>query len=372
MDYNNFNDFESEEEKKDKMRKKILDELNNNSMKKEGVNSNIQSFGQTKKKSAVSFSKDNSNVDGNGYSNNQSNNNENQNISTGKMATIFIIGIVAMLVIYFLPVISDKVDDFVLNHKKNKESSNAVQEEVEKVAPYKISDEVIKGLNYPIFHVDKSSKTTYLSQDKISVKDISNDDLLYNSFIRNSNLTTNYAGGYSTTYCGANNQKKSIKAYYLTEGVKEIFGKKTSVSVQSFSIPLNNGKTNYYGSWVYVKNKDYFVYMGDCKAKQANTLYYDISVPYDVESADENKNISVYSKIAFAMVDKSNKTYTLYSDANYTNEISSGTLKTTNYENELTSVAEQIKDKFNNYKFGFTQVNCPFKEYCFSTGEWVK
>ena len=50
---------ETEQQKKDRMRKEILDDLNNNSYKNNGnINGEIQSFGPPKKRSKVSFNKD--------------------------------------------------------------------------------------------------------------------------------------------------------------------------------------------------------------------------------------------------------------------------------------------------------------------------
>lgn len=379
MDYNN-NRYETEEEKKDKMRKEILDELNNNSMKSIDINGDIQSFGQSKKKSAVSFNKENSSNydyntsnDSNNITNNNNNNNINNDISTGKMLGIFVVGILVMILIYFFPVISKKIDDFRLNYKKNHEKNETVQEEkVEEEIKYNVSDDIVKSIKYPVLHVDLATKRTYLAKDSLTIKDISVNDLLYNSFLANANLTNNYTGGYSSAYCGTAEQKKYIKAYYVSQSVNDIFGKKVSVDLQSFVVPTFNGKTNYSGTWLYVKSKSYFVYMGDCKPTKTNVLYYDISVPYDVDGSNKTPDLTVYSNVAFAEVNRTDKSYTLYSDANYTTKVSSGKLSSNSYESELNTIVEKQKDSFKKYKYNFTQTNCPFKEYCFSSGEWIK
>lgn len=367
MDYNN--------DDKDLMRKKVLDEINNNNMEREGLNSNIQSFGQTAKKSTVSFNKseNNNNYSTDNYSSNNLNGNNNTEGSNGKIIGIVVIGILAMLVIYFLPQIKEKIDEYnikrndIKEQKKEKSNSNLnVKEEVKEL---KITDESIVNIKYPVLHIDNGSKATYLSKSKVTVKDISMNDLIYNSFITSPNLLEDYKGRYSTNYCGGNGNKKYIKGFYIEEGIRDLFGKKTSFKNQNFVIPTNNSNTSYAGSWVYDKNHDYYVYIGDCNAKASQYLYYDITVPYSVKGENSNEDVSISSKVGFGIINKTNKTYTIYSDAGYTNKVASGSLGSSKYESELKKVIESNKDKYSDYLYKFTKKNCPFREYCFVSVE---
>ena len=375
MDYNNYNNNENDA---DLRRKKVLDELNNNDMKREGLDSNIQSFGTTAKKSSVSFSKKDENSypsynysDSSNTSNNQIDNGNN-NGSNGKLVAIFAIGILAMLVVYFLPIIKEKVDEYQIKReeskieKKAKETSNSNKTTVKEL---KVTDEEVTSINYPVLHVDKGSKTTYLSNKKVTVNDISNNDLIFNSFITRESLLEDYKGGYSSNYCGGANNKKLINAFYIEGGINGIFGKKATFKKQNFVVPTNNGGTSYAGLWIYNKTYDYYVYMGDCSPKKTQTLYYDIVVPYDVKGETSNEILNISVKVGFATVNKANKTYSLYSDASYSNKVTSGSLTSNNIESELKQVISNSKDSYKDYVYRFTKNNCPYREYCFVSAE---
>ena len=81
-----------------------------------------------------------------------------------------------------------------------------------------------------------------------------------------------------------------------------------------------------------------------------------------------------YNYVAFATVDKNTKAYILYSDVDYTKEISRGTLTSNDYSTELNNILSKLptKDSLNKYKYTFTVKNCPYQEYCYVSGEWVK
>ena len=362
--YNNENDAE-------KRRKEVLDELNNNNMKKEGLDSNIQSFGKTVKKSTVSFNKSNTTND-NTISDSTSNN-SNNNESGNKIIGVFVIGIVAMLVIYFLPTIKEKVDEYNIKRNESKEEKKTVTNSNKKenaVPELKITDSRVQSIVYPVLHTDSGSKKTYLSNKKVTVKDISYNDLLYNSLNIRPNLIGDYKGGYSTKFCGSANQRVYIKASYIEDGVQDIFGKDVEFKNQNFVIPTNNANIGYTGSWVYDKINKNYIYLGDCNPKQSNYLYYDITVPYEATGEEKNVNAIITAKVGFAVVNKTNNAYVLYSDPEYTNKVQSGTLTTKNTTNELKEIVNKNQSNYKDFIYRFTKRRCPYSEYCFVSVEW--
>lgn len=360
MDYNN----QSEQEKKDQMRKQILDELNNNSMKNDKyVDSNIQAFGQTKKKSQVNFNREVEN-------NYESQSYEGTEGGTNKLL-LLVCAVIVFAVILSFPRISKMISEYKSSQKK---TTIQVEKEEEKVyEKFKLDDDVVVEAKYPIMHIDNATKTTYHSYDKVTYKDFSNNDLLYNGLakIDERNMGT-YNGNYNGTYCGGSS-KKAIDARYFKLRIEHMFTKNANYKYADFKVPTNNSGTTYDGIWKYDSKSDKFIYYGDCNATSSDVLYYDIKVPYEVDSSDKNIEMYIYNYVVFATVNISNSSYTLYSDANYTNQISSGKLSTKNYETELTSVVSNLsKDSMSKYKYTFTIVDCPYQDYCFISGEWVK
>lgn len=365
MDYYNNN---SEKEKKDQMRKQVLDEINNKGNDK--YDSNIQSFGPPKKKSMVSFDEELESNDLQKNYDNFSNETDNQ----GEKGSVVVLLICAILIgssLFFFPKISNYFEKKRNNSKKPVATEKKEEEKVyEKL---KLDDDAVVNAKYPIMHIDTSSKKTYYSLDKITTSSFSNSDLLYNALSRiDEKNMANYTGNYNDKFCGGNN-KKIVDSRYFKLRLEHIFTKNVTYKNSNFSVPVNNIGTNYYGTWKYDSKQDKYIYYGDCNAKKSNLVYYDINVPYEVDNSDKNIEMYLYNYVVFANINKSNNNYVLYSDSNYTNKIDSGKLKTNNYITELTSIVKNMnKEGIKKYKYTFSIVNCPYQDYCFISGEWVK
>lgn len=357
---------ETEQEKKDKMRKEILDELNNNSNINSTVDSNIQAFGRTKKQTAVNFNRKEESDDV------QVNNKEVNQPTGGNKGLLIICAIVIIVAVICFPFISKKIDD--IKYKSKPDESIVSNKQEEKVY-YKItleSDEV-QNLKYPVMHIDNENKNTYYSKDKVSISDFNNKDILYNALIQvYSGSFEKYNGSYNGNFCGGNN-KVAVDQQYLKLRIENSYTKNLDYKNEDFSVPVSSDKTKYVGTWKYDATNKRYVYYGNCGAKKSNTLYYDIQVPYDANSSDKNIEIYVYSNLAFVTVDSSNNSYVVYSDYNYSKEITKGTLKTNDYEKELESIVKAMsKDSLGKYKYTYTIKDCPYQDYCFISGEWVK
>ena len=366
--------YETEQQKKDKMRKEILDELNNNSNINNPANSsNIQSFGPPKKYSSVNFSNVNKNV-------NKTDNNENSNSSStynqddGKSSAglFFVCAIMIIVAIILLPKIKKLVD----KDDKPTPISNKTEEKVEetKLEKFTLESDEVMNVVYPVLHTNSASKNTYLKLDKITTKNISNNDILYNGLIDvyEGNMAP-YKGSYSGSYCGSKSQKVSLDYRYVELRIEGKFNKTVSYKPKDIIVPVNNPKTKYVGTWKYNSKAKTYIYYGACNQKSSNILYYDINSAYDVDNKliDEKQKIIemyLYNYIGFAAVNTSTKAYTIYSDANYTQKVTSGVLKTNNYEKELNQIVSNIgKDKLNKYLYTFSNGNCPYREYCFKS-----
>ena len=75
----------------------------------------------------------------------------------------------------------------------------------------------------------------------------------------------------------------------------------------------------------------------------------------------------VYYYVGFAKVVDNN--YTIYSDANMTNELTKGTFTTLE---DLNTVFKNInKENKKIYKYTFKNTLCSYNEYCLYEGKWI-
>lgn len=364
--------FETNEEQKDKIRKEILDDLNNNSNKNTVINNGqIQSFARPKKTSTVSFNKNNINVENSNSNNNTTNDSNNDNNQGSGFVVIFMLVVIVIVGFMLFPEIKKRIS----KPKKIDESKITVTEEKEEeVEKLKLTSESAVNAKYPVLHVDSSVKNTYLSLDKVTVDNLTNNEILYNGLVRvyEGNMPR-YKGKYNGSYCGNNDQKVSVTERYVELRITGMFNKSVKFKHNNILVPVNNPASNYVGIWKYDSSTKTYVYYGNCDQKKNNISYYDINYPYDIDTTDKNIDMYLYNYIGFAIVDSSTNGYAIYSDANYTNKVDSGVLKTNNYKNELKTIVGNIgKDKLNKYKYSFTTKNCPYEDYCFVSGEWVK
>ena len=355
---------ETEQEKKDRERKEILDELNNNSNKNSEINSNIQAFGQTKKKSVVNFSDEKREEEKHPSLIVQP---EQGNNKTG---VVLLVGLVfAAVAVLAFPYARQKIDEYRLSKKKvNVDIKDDTKEkEYEKIT---LDSEVVKKLKYPVMHNDKNTKNTYYSQKKITISNFSNNDILYNALldVYDGNMAK-YTGKYTGKFCGST--AVSLDARYIKLRIENLFTKNAKYTLTDFVVPVNDVKAKYVGTWKYDRTKDKYIYYGDCNpAKSAQVQYYDIKVPFEASSNDKNIEIYVNNYVGFAAVNPTTKAYILYKDSAYTQEVKRGTLTTSNIQTELAKEIEKDKDSYSKYKYTYSIVDCAYQDYCFISGAW--
>ena len=238
------------------------------------------------------------------------------------------------------------------------------------------SDEVL-SLTYPIMRNNPYSTKTYYSNSVVNIGDFSNNDLLYNAFIHvYSGNIGGYDGGYNDKYCGTELTKKTFNAKYIDARMDNLFTETVNYEHKTFKVPSTNLNTEYVGTWKYDSKNNRYIYYGDCNPTEpSNIVYYDLTVAYDAKGLENNTVIEVYYHVAFAKVNKTNKTYVIYSDASMKNQILKGTLKSSDY-------AKELKDNFNSYissenqtskyKYTFSSKDCSYQNHCFVKGEWLE
>lgn len=370
-----------DEMEKDQMRKEILDELNTKGRENPNSGSEtIQSFGQAKKKSAVSFSKEAKSEESEEKIDDENvpaleaiNITSKQPMSKVSKVMIGVSLVLVIVAIACFPLIYDKANDFFA--KLGNSDYIPIPDEPEKqYDKITMDSEVVKNLKYPVMHNDPATKDTYFSKDKISTSDFTNNDLLYRSLldVLEGNMAP-YSGKYSGKYCGSGATKVSLDGDYLELRLTGLFSRNVNYTLTDFTVPMNRLDTKYVGNWKYDAKNNRFIYYGCGTKTKTNLNYYDISVPYEVSTSEKNVNLYVDSYVAFALVNTKSKEYILYKDAAYTEELSRGTLKTNDASEELKTVVKDMdKASINKYKYTYTIDGCPYLDYCFAGGEWVK
>lgn len=369
---------ETEEEMKDRIRKEILDELNNSNNTSIPNNSQeVQSYGPPKATAAVNFSKSKEAVPQKVEPNkNEVVQNPSPNTEYGSKHSkvlLMVCSLIVILGIIFFPTLFKKISQL---RTSNKKPSVEVEKEKEKEYPkITMESDEYKNLKYPVMHNNRVNKTTYYSLNKLTINNFSNNDILYNALldIYEGNMAK-YKGSYSGKYCGDNAKKVSLNERYLRLRIENLYTKNVKYKLTNFVVPANNTNTKYVGTWKYDSSSKKYIYYGNCgTVPTSNIEYYDVKIPYEVSTSDKNIELYVNNYVAFAMVNKSAKSYVLYKNANYTEEVGRGTLTTTNYQNELNNIVSKLdKNKLNKYKYTFTIDGCAYQDYCFLSGEWLK
>ena len=239
-----------------------------------------------------------------------------------------------------------------------------------------LKSDTVKKLTYPVMRNNPYSAKSYYTNSVVNIGDFSNNDLLYNAFIHiyKGNIGA-YDGEYGSDYCGDESTKKTFNAKYIDARMNNLFTESVEYEHKTFTVPSTNTKTTYVGTWKYDKQNHRYIYYGDCNPTvPSNTIYYDLRVAYDAKGLEQNTIIEVYYYMGFAKVDTKTKKYTIYSDANMKNSILNGTLKTDDYNEELSEEFYNYvsaKKETGKYKFTFSSDNCSYDNHCFVKGEWV-
>ena len=270
------------------------------------------------------------------------------NNNTFIVVLFLVIGIIVLL----FPKIYGFIENSKLPHVGNNDSNQDTKEE--KV----INQELLDSIHYPIMRNSIYDSNTYYSLDKFTIKDMSNNDILYNAFIDmyEGNIVDSDIRGNCTTL------SKEFNKDYIELRIKNILGRNISYQLNDFYVP-EDSSSNYTGNWIYQNSK--YIYGGLCESKKSDTKYYNLEE--FIKAEYDNNDIVVYYYVGFAKIENDN--YTIYKDANMKEELQKGTFNTLE---ELNNVFKQLKSKDKKiYKYTFKDTLCSYNEYCLYEGKWV-
>ena len=266
---------------------------------------------------------------------------------------IIILFAVILVLVLFLPKIYEFIETERLPEIENKEE----QEEIKETT---VDEETLESIHFPIMRNSIYDSNTYYSLETFTISNMSNNDILYNAFmdIYEGNMTSSNITGSCTSI------SKQFNVDYLELRIKNILGKNVKYNLESFYVP-EDSNSNYKGTWVYDSSYSRFVYNGLCSSKATNTKYYNLEELISAKYEDSDIVVNYY--VGFAKIVGNN--YVIYSDANMTKEIHSGTF--TSLE-DLNNIFKSINKKDKKiYKYTFKNTLCSYNEYCLYEGKWV-
>lgn len=271
---------------------------------------------------------------------------------------ILIMIVLIGLLIFFLPDIYNKVQELEANNielpknKKNKEE--------EKKETITMESDIVKNLTYPIMRNDKSKTDSYYQLDSVEITKFSNNDILYNAFL---DIYDGYLVDHNNVGCS--NNSKEFDATYLSSRIKNIIGRNTEYTLEDFTVPNINKNSEYIGLWKYNQNNNTYVFYGDCNKNNNEIIYYDYEKIYKLDTSKDNNFLYLYYYVGFMKINSNN--YVLYSDPNFTDQISSGSIDNMDNINNLKLDTSKLKT----YMYTFKKGICTYDNYCFYRGEWI-
>lgn len=266
---------------------------------------------------------------------------------------IIILFAVILVLVLFLP----KIYEFIETERLPEVEKTEEKEEIKET---KVDEETLESIHFPIMRNSIYDSNTYYSLETFTISNMSNNDILYNAFmdIYEGNMTSSNITGSCTSI------SKQFNVDYLELRIKNILGKNVKYNLESFYVP-EDSNSNYKGTWVYDSSYSRFVYNGLCFSKATNTKYYNLEELISAKYEDSDIVVNYY--VGFAKVVGNN--YVIYSDANMTKEIHSGTF--TSLE-DLNNIFKSInKNNKKIYKYTFKNTLCSYNEYCLYEGKWV-
>ena len=141
---------------------------------------------------------------------------------------VFIMFISIGLLIFFLPEIYNKVQNFEAS--KEKLPDIKLKEDEEKIETITMDSEIVNNLVYPIMRNDKNKLESYFQLESITSSNFSNNDILYNAFL-------DVYDGYLVDHVGVGctNNSKEFDATYLSSRIKNIIGRDINYKFEDFS-----------------------------------------------------------------------------------------------------------------------------------------
>lgn len=281
------------------------------------------------------------------------NKNNNKN-----MIFIIILLIVVSVTVFFFP----KINEYLVNKSMPKIEKTETKKEDEKRV---IDEDIIETIHYPLMRTSIYNTNTYYSLDTFKISDMSNTDILLNGFLSIENVMIKSLNRRGT--CIANSVAFDTK--WIDFRIKNILGKKLNYSYENFYVP-EDIDTTYKGNWTYNSSTNQFIYNGLCKSLATSVLYYDLTKLIKLDYADKESNdILATYYVGFAKVEGNN--YSIYSDTNMTNLVTSGEIQDKTINEIFESLDEAILNKFNKYQYTFKDNLCSYNEYCLYEGKWL-
>ena len=266
---------------------------------------------------------------------------------------IIILFFVILILVLFFP----RVYEFIEKLKLPKVEFSEKNEQKENKA---IDQEILNSIHYPIMRNSVYDINTYYSLDTFTIKNMSNNDILYNAFmdIYEGNIIDSNIKGNCTTL------SKQFDKDYIELRIKNILGKNINYNLDIFYVP-EDSNSNYKGVWNYDSPNSRFIYNGLCESKVTNIKYYNLEEL--IKAKYEGDDIVVYYYVGFAKVVDNN--YIIYKNANMTEELATGTFTTIEELNNLFKNINKENKKI--YKYTFKNILCSYDEYCLYEGKWV-
>ena len=293
-----------------------------------------------------------------------------ENIQASSNYFLIFVLLIIIAGIYFIPQITNMIKKDTKSKEPETEEKKKKKEE-EKVE-YSWDDKIIKDITFPVMRVSPGSDTSYYTLDKMTVANMTNNEILFNAFINVYTGNIGYhQGGYDGVFCGSAEQQRELNAKYIDARVDNLFTKNTEFTHEDFYVPFTVG-SSYYGLWRFNPNTYSYVYYGECNPQGlAGEFYYDILVPAEIKTSKDGKTAYLTYNMGFAKM--IGDEYEIYRDANYTNLLISDTFKTDDQEKELEDVfADYVKDhSVNKYKYTYSKNDCSYADLCYISGEWV-
>ena len=303
----------------------------------------------------------------------QKNNQEShvENIASSSNYLLIFVLLIVIAGVYFIPQITNMLKKDNKTKEPEATEPEKKKKEEEKVV-YSWNDAIIKGITMPVMRVSPGSSDSYYSLDKMTVANMSNNEILFNAFINvfSGNIGY-YQGGYNGQFCGSADQQRELNAKYIDARVDNLFTKNTEFTHEDFYVPFTVGSA-YYGLWRFNPNTYSYVYYGECNPQGlSGEFYYDILVKDEIETSKDSKTAYLTYNMGFAKI--LGDSYEIYRDANYTDLLISDTFKTDKHEKELDDVfADYVKDhNVNKYKYTYSKKDCSYSDLCYISGEWV-
>ena len=265
---------------------------------------------------------------------------------------IVVLFIIILVIVLFIP----KIYKFIENQQLPQvEKTETKKEEVKE-----INEDILETIHYPIMRNSIYDSNTYYSLDTFTISNMSNNDILYNAFmdIYEGNIVSSSVKG------SCANTPKEFNKDYIELRINNILGKNIKYTLDTFYVPEDTD-SNYKGTWKYDTTNYRFIYEGLCNSKATNTKYYNLEELIKIEY--EDNDIVAYYYVGFAKVVDNN--YTIYKDANMTEELNNGIFTSIDDLNNLFKSMNKKDKKI--YKYTFKNTLCSYNEYCLYEGRWV-